>query len=489
MKAAIFKFHHQVAWIAGVTALTWGLSGFGHPIMVWLSPRPVAFSAPTEKVDLANALAPGEIMRKAGIDEALEVRALTHGENNLYLIRQGEMSERRYFDVVSGAEMDGLDRARAESLARHYTGYWETPIKDATYLTAFSDDYPDINRLLPVWRVTFDRDDGRAVYVDTGTGQLATIDNKARAIMRFIFVNVHTLDFLPREAAWARVLIIFVMVGSLWFAAVLGVALLIALKARKRQETSRKWHRIIGYAALFPALMFTSSGLYHLLHGASSDMSASNAIQPMPIAAAELTLPPQAYVQDSAPISGMNAVRGAGGAPLLRFALLREGSGNGGGGEHAHHQDHMKRLENQPQTLALWYHAHTAASVDGGAEAVAQSLAQEHLGIARDDILSTTPVTRFSSEYGFLNKRLPVWRLALKGAGDRRIFVDAANGVIASKVNAADMRELWVFDNLHKWQFMGFLGRIPRDIISMIAVALVISMAAFGWILQLRRRR
>lgn len=489
MKAALFKLHHQVAWIAGITALTWGLSGFGHPIMVWLSPRPVAFSAPSEKVDLANALSPGEIMRKAGVDQALEIRTLTHGGNSFYLIREGERSERRYFDVDTGAEIDGLDRVRAESLARHYTGYRETRIKDATYLTAFSDDYPDINRLLPVWRITFDQDDGRAVYVDTGSGQLVTIDNKARAIMRFIFVNVHTLDFLPKEAAWARVLIILVMVGSLWFAAVLGVALLIALKARKRQEASRKWHRIIGYAALFPALMFTSSGLYHLLYGASSDTHASNTIQPMPIAAAELTLPPQVYIEDSAPISGMNAVRGVDGAPLLRFALLREGSGNGGGGEHAHHQDHMKRLENQPQTLALWYHADTAAPVDGGAETVAQSLANEHLGIEQADILSTTPVTRFSAEYGFLNKRLPVWRLALKGAEERRVFVDAANGVIASEITAADMRELWVFDNLHKWQFMGFLGRIPRDIISMIAVALVISMAAFGWALQLRRRR
>lgn len=58
-------------------------------------------------------------------------------------------------------------------------------------------DYGYTNRLLPVWRVRFARDDGLAVYVSTVDDRLATISDTRKRIFQQTFHAVHSWGWLP----------------------------------------------------------------------------------------------------------------------------------------------------------------------------------------------------------------------------------------------------------------------------------------------------
>lgn len=97
-----------------------------------------------------------------------------------------------------------------------------------------------------------------------------------------------------------------------------------------------------------------------------------------------------------------------------------------------------------------------------------------------------TAVTRFDGEYGFVFKRLPVWRVAfVRGVG---VFVDPDDGAIAAVTDPADRAEQWFFAHIHKLEWLsGWIGGTPRDGVAM-ALALVLGASAvLGGALALRR--
>nr|GFC18571.1 hypothetical protein [Tanacetum cinerariifolium] len=50
-------------------------------------------------------------------------------------------------------------------------------------------------------------------------------------------------------------------------------------------------------------------------------------------------------------------------------------------------------------------------------------------------------VTKFAGEYGFVNKRLPVVKLAFDGPGHPALYVEPASGKLAALVTDSDRRE------------------------------------------------
>ncbi|WP_150002239.1 PepSY domain-containing protein [Iodidimonas gelatinilytica] len=488
-----------------MAALLWGLSGLSHPIMVWLSPRPASFSTPVWPLELGGAQAPGAIMEGAGISSAVEVRAVRTGPeaaktaNDYYLIREGADGPRRYFNPQTGAEQPDGDRMRAEALARYYSGDQSSPIKSADYLTQHTADYPANNPLLPVWRVVFDRSDRITVYVDTGSGRLATIGNRKRDAILTVFTNVHTMSFLPAGAEWARVMLIGLLIGSLFAAAVLGLGLLILLRARRKATMDRKWHRILAHAAVIPALMFSSSGLYHLLH-ASTLLSAAPSVVPQTrFSASELlglkgddmAAMAQTHAATQA-VTGLSAARSEAGDLVWRVALAAPQQSAGHSAlAHAHHGAMPDQVMSAAKALptALWIKGDSGALMENAAQDIARALATKATGLGENRIVSMDQVHGFTPEYGFLNKRLPVWRVAFDDPETPLLFVDAADAVVAATVSKADVREGKFFNTIHKWSFLDWMGQKPRDVVIMSFVALIVLTSLFGWVTQIRRIR
>ncbi|MGC5198930.1 hypothetical protein, partial [Aphanothece microscopica] len=89
---------------------------------------------------------------------------------------------------------------------------------------------------------------------------------------------------------------------------------------------------------------------------------------------------------------------------------------------------------------------------------------------------------------GFINKRLPVWRVETASGP---VFADVREGLVAASGAASPLARMedWTFDTLHKWHFLDPLGRRNRDYGTMAATLLILATAGFGLALAARRRR
>lgn len=431
--------HRRLGWIAGVAAILWALTGFLHPIMTWSAPRPAVQAPPSAVVALGAMTAPRG---------ALPARAS--------LLRRVEHDGRAYWQAVSadgviavdaetGAAAPDLVARRAVTLARHYAGLADDVAATATRIDRFSTQYPPVNKLLPVWEVQFQTPDGLALYVEPGADRLAMTANDQRRVLLSVFQNVHTLKFLEGVEP-LRVALIALLVGAVLATTVFGLSLLIGSRGRG----VRRWHRVLAWAAAPFVLAFASSGLFHLV--VTSEPAAATA-PPAQFEVAALHAPPRLSGVDRADLS---VVAGVDGAPLWR--VLPEGA------------DAALYFDGEGRALALDDAMRARRIAGAGADA------------------TVTPVTRFSADYGFVNKRLPVMQV---GEGADAVFVDLREGILAARATPGVVAfEAWVFDTVHKWEpVAGVIGRRNRDYLTMVAVALIAVMASFGLVLAANRRR
>src|SRR5690606_17568018 len=81
----------------------------------------------------------------------------------------------------------------------------------------------------------------------------------------------------------------------------------------------------------------------------------------------------------------------------------------------------------------------------------AQALARHYAGSAAR-VTTAEPITRFGGEYGFINKRLPVWKIEFEGS-QRRWYVETGSGALALALDDRAALAGWVFAYVHKWSF------------------------------------
>ncbi|MDZ4776249.1 MAG: hypothetical protein SGJ23_05625 [Alphaproteobacteria bacterium] len=256
--------------------------------------------------------------------------------------------------------------------------------------------------------------------------------------------NVHTLKFLEGVEP-LRVALIALLVGSVLATTLIGMSLLVGSRGRG----VRIWHRRLAWGAAPFLLAFTISGLFHLF--------ATSALTPPGSAAlfriADIVAMPRIEGVDRSDVS---AVAGANGMPLWR--VLPQGS-----------------------EVALYF--------DGEGRALPTDDALRARVIAGSaETAPVVQISRFSADYGFVNKRLPVMQV---GEGASATFVDLREGLIAARATPGAVAfEGWFFDTIHKWEPVAeLIGRRTRDYLTMIAVALIAVMASFGLVLAANRRR
>jgi uncharacterized iron-regulated membrane protein len=104
------------------------------------------------------------------------------------------------------------------------------------------------------------------------------------------------------------------------------------------------------------------------------------------------------------------------------------------------------------------------------------------------DIRSITAITRFEGEYGFVNKRLPVWKVQYELNDRERYYIETATGKLAVRIQDRDLYEGYSFALLHKHHFMDFAGKTGRDISTMFWAMAVVVMIGFGIVLYLKTR-
>jgi hypothetical protein len=143
----------------------------------------------------------------------------------------------------------------------------------------------------------------------------------------------------------------------------------------------------------------------------------------------------------------------------------------------------------KPDGPAIYLDATTGSVMKSGDKELARAIARRFTGAPDSAVTGVELVTRFSHEYDFRNKRLPVWRVDYGAPVNASLFVDTGAGVLVDRVADGEKPERLVFSFIHKWNFLFPIGRLAQNVlVGAFAIALIGFMAVLGLRMDLVRR-
>ncbi|ANH79864.1 hypothetical protein A8C56_01725 [Niabella ginsenosidivorans] len=444
--------------------------------------------------------------------------------NNIHIVQMGGQQfyqvlidsahqDIRYISTVSGRLLADGDRLYAQFLARRFlsgNGQNKTlPETEAASdqdcciraalnirnspgakiiavekITGFKGAYKYINRLLPVYKVSFDRGDGIRIYVETAGSRFAyAVDDRRAAFDRF-FGWFHTWEWMDALGT-VKYFIMVLITGIALLTTLMGLYIFCITKTKKPGNPllkARRNHRYTSLVASLFTLMFAFSGGFHALENGLSKKQLPSAFSPQ-FAASAIDLN----------VARLDSLTGHSGIGELSLCTINN---------HNYWQvqlckkqqdmeqqaDLMKSMEVHPAPL-LYVDAENGQLLQDGDRLYAQYLAQafhtERTGVIR----SATLVTKFTDEYNFINKRLPVWKVSYNTKDHKRFYIETKTGVLAACIRDKDLVEGYSFALLHKHHFMDWGGKTTRDISTMFGAGMQIAMVVIGMVLYWRARK
>lgn len=492
------SLHLWLGWVGGIALLAWGLSGLTHPIMSWTGPEQARFFPPRLEAKLDTDQPPTTILARHGITKAIHVRVLPSFDGPVLQVTQQEMEPRRYFSLKTGEELANRDKDHAIWLARYYTGLKDAPVASVTLQTAFDNDYPWVNRLLPAWRVEFATPDARRAYLYTETNALGAQHNSNRFVLQGAFQALHNWTWLKSLPA-AKFILIGVFMLALLGTALSGIAMLLSFRARAIEEGKRRWHRRFAYLVWLPVLLFTASGTYRLLQDHFGENTRGLKVgAPLDLAALG-AMPREAWaaLAGSGAANSLSLIQGPQGLLLRVERPSLEAPTTTKPGPHDHHggSDNVSR----PQRFAgrpsrgeiAYFDVATGARASLMEREMARHLAVTLAGARAEQITGIEKIERFGMGYDFRNKRLPVWQVSLADEKQRHLFIDTGSNLLVDQSTRMERAEGWSFSVLHKWNFLRPFGPWVMDgaIVTSILAACIAALFGFGMLIRQRRAR
>ena len=453
MKKSLYLFHRKFAVGLSIPLVLWALSGMLHPMMAnWFKPHLARTFIPPKTLVLdSSSLAPAEVF--SGLEEVHQLKVIALEGRTAYLAITPDQA--LHYRWLNGEEIVDGHRRHAIDLARAYLSDPKSSVAEVSVHEEFSSTYTPINRYLPAYRVKLERNDGMEVVVDLRTGKLASYDNPSKRVMLRLFSWFHTWSFLGAPFSPFRIIVVGLMSVGALLVAFSGLASILFIKRPRGQKTrlSVRWHRFLGLATAVIYLMFGLSGLVHLLMKLRAD-DAPQQVSGQKISISKLNLVPQP--EGEAHILGVSlAVMDE--EPYYRLLL---------------------RGEQHP--LVQYIHSEIGLLRPHAEEVFARQLALEFSGYQEKDISETERIDAFRADYGFIFKRIPVWRVSFSDKPYWQYTVDTADSHLSMRTDLPGLIETLSFINFHKWHFLDFAGRETRDWATVIAASSLFILFASG---------
>ncbi|MDO6435273.1 PepSY domain-containing protein [Flavitalea sp. BT771] len=354
-------------------------------------------------------------------------------------------------------------------------------VANVSLVKAFDNEYKGINRLLPVYRVSFDRPDGIRIYVETTQDRFSFAMDNRRAIFDEIFRLCHTwgwLDFLGKGRLAVETLVALAALLT----TVLGIYIFFTTHGARSNGNglvkARRNHRYTAIVASLFTLLWTFSGSFHAFSKFTDDTR--DRYFAAPHFAAGMANGDCVRLQSvcARPITNMSLVQ-MNGDNYWRVTLLPEKA--------AAHKDLMKDAKTAPPPVSYIRAADYSVLAEGDARYAAY-LAGTFSQHPPADIRSVTAVTSFGDEYNFTDKRLPVWKVSYAGGHNERLYIETSTGKLASRVDDRSVVEGYSFSIFHKHHFMDAGGKTARDVSTMFWAFMQVVLVTMGLILWFRRR-
>ena len=474
-----FDYHRIVAQLGGVAILFFALSGGLHVLMTWTGPKAKAFFPPSAVINAhVTDKIPG-ILKQHKIENPLLVKVIPSKAAPVLQITTEEKKPRTYYSLETGDKIPDGDLKQARFLAAYYSGLPDEKIKNIAFQTEFDGAYPWVNRLIPVYKVTYDTPDDYTLYVHTEINALAGVTNNYKTAIQKIFRTFHTFSFLDPAGA-GRVLIVSLFLFSIFGLCVTGFFMIFTVKKRKILDKKRYYHRLFANIVWLPLFFFVASGFWHLLHYEFADnLRGLRITPPMNLVSADLAAKPLS--EDLSDIQ-TNALALMTYEDRFYYRLSPAVTKRPGAITRNSRFDGIKTEKD-----GIYIDVQTGERADLTDVAVTTAYAEKALSARA---LSNSLVSHFGPHYDFRNKRLPVREILLDTPDGSRLFIDPATGILVDRLADKARYEGYSFSFLHKWNFLSiFIGREKRDALLFVFLTLVTGLTLLGYVMLLTRKR
>lgn len=457
-KSNLYKIHRYLSIVCLIPVLFWCISGLLHPIMAnWFRINPAHRGVPIIKIDTSKVeFTVKEVALQNGITAFNDVGFKVLNKQPYYVFTTN--NRQQFFNATTGDELkNGVD-VYATDLAKYYLGKKDAEITKIAILDSFTDEYKIINRHLPVYKVSFNDIAKSDVFVHLPSGSLGTINDRFKRAYLWVFSNFHNWDFLGDNHS-LKPFLIFSLSFATFIVGVLGLYIYIINRKKYKKRIKdvvklkkRNLHRYIAVPASVFFLMFSFSGAYHAFQ--KFEVYDLNQHQP------KINFTNENLNQD--------ILKSSFAGKIQRLSLVKI------------NETSFYRLSFFKNPVAEYYDVNTLEKLKNGDEVYAIQRAIEITGLSKSNITEVNLITKYQNEYGFINKRLPVYEIVFNDDLDSKSYIETASGIPGSLINKNKKREALSFIMLHKFHFLDFIGKGNRDIVISLAILSILLVLGSG---------
>ncbi len=487
----IYRWHRMLGLMAIVPTIFWTASGIMHPFMShWFKASIPHEFYQAEQVDNQSLkLTLAQVLDQNHIPSFKNFRLVKFGKHSYYQVKDTN-DVLHYYNTETGIELADGDKKFAENMARFMLDDNKSKISSITYITAFTDQYKFVNRFLPIWKVSFERDDKMDVYVETGQSRFATFNDSGRKAFIWIFSTFHDWGFLDMIANnTIRIIAMLFFLGIIIFSALAGLIIYGLMwkkfkpaKSESSRSLLRKYHRSIGLWSSIVTFTFAFSGAYHAVQKFNPDERLKFVYEPV-IKTEKIE---KASMIDLNGVSNISFAKW--GEKIFWQVIKKDQETN------ATTIDYINIINGE--TLKdgnagyAKFLANRFSSMENSSEDVCctEMATSSNSTISEAAIIETKMITKFAGEYGFVNKRLPVVKLSFDTPDRISYYIETTTGRLSTKVTDAARREGFSFAFLHKYSYLDFLGKNMRDCIMTTAAVSVLLVSILGLLVFIKVR-
>ncbi len=494
VKQNIYKYHKYLAFFTIVPVLFWSLSGIMHPMMSnFFKPQIAKEYLENQKIDTTKInYTLQEVLVKNKIKSIKNFRIISF-ENQQYYQVKSSKNEILYFNTSNAISLKNGDNLYAEWLSRYFLNDSESKIKSNIVLTEFDNQYKYINRYLPVHKVSLDRKDNMEIYVETTSSKLATFNPKSRQAFIWFFDTFHNFSFLETISnEYVRIILVSISLFIILCSAISGLVIyglfwkhFKKINATTSELKTRKNHRKLGLLFSFFTLAFVWSGLFHIVKKWEPNMIPSLVYEP------SFETKDIAFNLKKLDIDWNEEINFG----LINFEkkiYIRTAI------KKLDKSDSKDAKDKPKPTYNVSYYSLNPSNKREDldvkyAQFLVEKLNEEHHFIDKNLVTTSnqkevTTLNDFDKkEYGFVNKRLPVIKIAYNTPKNNTFYMETNTSRIAAKVNNYDRIEGYTFALLHKFLYLEWAGKPIRDFVTVLTALSILVVSILG-LLILRKK-
>ncbi len=515
IKQHMYQWHRAIGIITIIPVIFWTLSGLMHPFMAHFFKPEIAH----EKLEIQNVkptdlgLSLQEVLNQNNIKQFRNFRIVTFNNTTYYQVKNS-IGDLHYFNASNGKELENGDLIYAEYLSRYFLDDQKNAVKKSELITEFDRQYKYVNRYLPVYKLSFDRPDGMEIYVETSSSKLATFNPTSRQFFIWFFDSFHNWSFIDAISNNSiRIITMIFLLSIIGFSAISGILIYGFLWKQFKKADSlqpkkgiRKYHRQIGIWISLFTLTFAFSGAYHATTKWDPYTLSQMVYEPT-FKTSDITLANTKLNIDWNRFQNASLI--AYNDSIYYRCQLEEKTKSKFKKPKFDSNSKWNKMD-APKTEVVYINATTNKIApnldfqfadflayyftDGAPKAPCCEMMNPEIpeeaetSLENVKLVESKLITDFESrEYGFVNKRLPVVKLAYDTPEKTTYFIETATSRLAAKVKSSDMLEGYSFAIFHKFLFMDWAGKNIRDLSMVLAALCILIVSVLGLIMFIKK--